>query len=157
MKLAHQPARMHHAATLSPPPSTSCAYFPSLRGGCTLCALIAPVSAISVLRFFPSSSAQPLFFLSHPCNPSSFMRLRTLLHNGALPSLLFSMAPALFLSPRGYGSPSASGDSFPSSSPQFGPEVFRPDSRQPHHNPAAVRDYVWKALHRVQSSRFAAS
>src|SRR6266478_9181480 len=101
MKLAHEPARMHHAATLSPPPSTSCAYFPSLRGGCTLCALIAPVSAISVLRFFPSSSAQPLCFLSHPCNPSSFMRLRTLLRNGAPLSLLFSMASALFPSPRG--------------------------------------------------------
>src|SRR6266436_7814134 len=101
MKLAHQPARMHHAATLSPPPSTSCAYFPSLRGGCTLCALIAPVSAISVSRFFPSSSAQPLCFLSHPCNLSSFMQLRTLLRNGASLSLLFSMASALFLSPRG--------------------------------------------------------
>src|SRR6266436_4683751 len=101
MKLAHQPARMHHAATLSPPPSTSCAYFPSLRGGCTLCALIAPVSAISVSRFFPSSSAQPLCFLSYPCNPSSFMQLRILLRNGAALSLLFSMASALFLSPRG--------------------------------------------------------
>jgi hypothetical protein len=63
--------------------------------------LVAPVSAISVLPFFPSSSAQPLCFLSHPCNPSSFMRLRTLLRNGAPLSLLFSIASALFLSPRG--------------------------------------------------------
>src|SRR6266446_3840903 len=108
MKLAHQPARMHHAATLSPPPSTSCAYFPSLRGGCTLCALIAPVSAISVLLFFPSSSAQPLCFLSHPCNPSIIMRLRTLFRNGTPLSLLFSMASALFLSPQGWYPPPAS-------------------------------------------------
>jgi len=51
-----------------------------------------------------SSCAQPLCFLSHPCNSSSFMRLRTLSHNGAPLSLLLSMASALFLSPRGYAS-----------------------------------------------------
>ena len=55
---------------------------------------------------FPSSSPQLLCFLSHPCNPSSFMRLRTLLRNGAPLSLLFSMASALFLSPRGCTPPS---------------------------------------------------
>jgi hypothetical protein len=49
----------------------------------------APVSAISVLRFLPSSSTQPLYFLSHPCKPSSFMQLRALLRNGAPLSLLF--------------------------------------------------------------------
>src|SRR4029077_1769655 len=53
------------------------------------------------LSFFASSSAQLLCFLSHPCNPRSFMRLRTLLRNGASRSLLFSMASAFFLSPRG--------------------------------------------------------
>jgi hypothetical protein len=46
-------------------------------------------------------SVLPLCFLSHPCNPCSFMRLRTLLRNGAPPSPLFSTASALFLSPRG--------------------------------------------------------
>src|SRR6266404_3666578 len=42
-----------------------------------------------------------LCLLSHPCNPSSFMQLRTLLRNGAPVSLVFSMLSALFLSPRG--------------------------------------------------------
>src|SRR4029077_9058881 len=78
------------------PPAGPCRY--SLL---TTRSLVAPVSAISVLRFFPSSSAQPLYFLSHPCNPSSFKQLRTLLRNGAPLSILFSMASALFLSPRG--------------------------------------------------------
>ena len=56
------------------------------------------------LSFLPPSSTQLLCFLSHPCNSSSFMRLRTLLRNGAPLSLLFSMASALFLSPRGHAS-----------------------------------------------------
>jgi hypothetical protein len=46
------------------------------------------------------SHFQLLCFLSNPYNPSSFMQLRTLLRNGAPLSLLFSMASALFLSPR---------------------------------------------------------
>src|SRR5258708_1094626 len=40
-------------------------------------------------------------FLSHPCNPRSFMQLHTLLRNGARLSPLFSTASTLFLSPRG--------------------------------------------------------
>jgi hypothetical protein len=59
-----------------------------------------PDSAISVLRFFPSSNTQLLCFLSHPCNPSSFMRLRTLSRNGAPLSLALPRTCALFLSPR---------------------------------------------------------
>ena len=53
---------------------------------------------------FPAFSTQPLCFLSHPCNPNSFMQLRTLLRNGEPLSLLFSMASALFLLPRGCAS-----------------------------------------------------
>src|SRR6266481_110142 len=45
------------------------------------------------------------FLLSHPCNPSIIMRLRTLFRNGAPLSLLFSIASALFLSPRGWYPP----------------------------------------------------
>src|SRR6266436_1426841 len=88
-------------STCRGPPPLPALLTPHCPLSCTLCALYAALSAISVLRFFPSSSAQPLCFLSHPCNPSSFMRLRTLLRNGTPLSLLFSMASALFLSPRG--------------------------------------------------------
>ena len=59
----------------------------------TPCPLCCAFSRLRTLNSFA--------FLSHPCNPSSFMRLRTLLRNGAPRSLLFSMASALFLSPRG--------------------------------------------------------
>src|ERR1700726_3594872 len=44
-------------------------------------------------------------FLSHPCNPRSFMQLHTLLRNGARLSPLFSTASTLFLSPRGWYPP----------------------------------------------------
>src|SRR6266481_5814765 len=50
---------------------------------------------------------QLLCFLSHPCKPSSFMQLRTLLCNGVQISLLFSIACALFLSPRGWYPPAS--------------------------------------------------
>jgi hypothetical protein len=48
-----------------------------------------------------SSSGQTLCFLSHPCNPSSFMRLRTLLPNGAPLSSALPSTCALFPSSRG--------------------------------------------------------
>ncbi len=59
-----------------------------------------PLSLLST-HYPLCSSAQLLCFLSHPCKPSSFMQLRTLLRNGAPLSLLFSIASALFLSSRG--------------------------------------------------------
>src|SRR5258708_37572277 len=49
-----------------------------------------------------SPAHQLLCFLSHPCNSSGFMQLRTLSRNGAQLSLLFSTASTLFLSPRGW-------------------------------------------------------
>ena len=49
----------------------------------------------------PSSGAQLLCFLSHPCNPSSFMQLRTLLRNGAPLSSALPSTCALFPSSRG--------------------------------------------------------
>jgi hypothetical protein len=45
---------------------------------------------------------QPLCFLSHPCKPSSFRRLRTLLRSGPPLSPLFSIDCAHFLSRRGF-------------------------------------------------------
>src|SRR5258706_5703536 len=47
-------------------------------------------------------------FLSHPCNPRSFMQLHTLLRNGARLSPLFSTASTLFLSPLGVVPPCVS-------------------------------------------------
>src|SRR5882757_532946 len=43
-----------------------------------------------------------LSFLSHPSNSCIFKQLRTLLRDGARPSLLFSISSQLFLSPRGW-------------------------------------------------------
>src|SRR5882757_4968701 len=43
-----------------------------------------------------------LSFLSHPSNSRIFKQLRTLLRDGARPSLLFSITSELFLSPRGW-------------------------------------------------------
>src|SRR6266478_8736952 len=50
-------------------------------------------------------TSQVLCFLSHPCKPSIIMELRTLLRNGSQISLAFSVASALFLSPRGWYPP----------------------------------------------------
>jgi hypothetical protein len=57
------------------------------------------------LSFFPCSNAQLLCFLSHPCNPSSFIRLRTLLRNGAPYPSYFQWLPHSFY--RHGGVPSA--------------------------------------------------
>src|ERR1700720_3174510 len=50
-------------------------------------------------------TSQVLSSLLHPCNPSSFMQLRTLFRNGTPLSPLFSVASALFLSRRGWYPP----------------------------------------------------
>jgi hypothetical protein len=57
---------------------------------------------VSDSQLVDGSERQLLCFLSHPCNPSSFKQLRTLLRNGAPLSPLFSIVSALFLSPRGW-------------------------------------------------------
>ena len=59
------------------------------------------ITCIMLARQITLPQRQLLCFLLHPCKPSNFMQLRTLLRNGASLSLLFSMASALFLSPRG--------------------------------------------------------
>jgi len=57
---------------------------------------------VSLIRSLDLPPRQLLCFLSHLCNPSSFMQLRALSRNGAPLSLVFSTASALFLSPRGW-------------------------------------------------------
>ena len=50
----------------------------------------------------PAAARQVLSLLSHPCNPCSFRRLRTLWRNGGPPNLFASRGYGLFLSQRGW-------------------------------------------------------
>src|SRR6266436_6579575 len=65
------------------------------------------ITCIMLARQITLPQRQLLCFLLHPCKPSNFMQLRTLLRNGVLLSPLHSIISALFLSPRGWY-PSAS-------------------------------------------------